>query len=386
MSQKQSTFNINFMGQRKTAAILSTFLLLASLVGLLVNGLNLGLDFTGGTQVRVEFDRSVDLGTVRQVVAEEGFTDAVVVYYGSESEVMIRFQGSLEDVAEARLNRILAEQAPGALVQSVTRQTGVNQTRVVIAGADNVAALADTLFPESIYGEVEVRNEGDEGTAFLLRRNISDPVRDTFVRALEQATGLGVTLQDLSYVGSQVGDEMADNAVIGMLVALAIVMLYVALRFQYKFAVGAVAALAHDVLIVVGMFAIFGLDVDLTVFAAILAVIGYSLNDTIVVSDRIRENFRKVRKGTSIDIINTSLNQTVGRTMVTSATTLLVLLALFFLGGEVIRGFSVALIIGIVVGTYSSIYVAANAMLAMHIDKEDLMIPVKEGAEFEETP
>jgi preprotein translocase subunit SecF len=317
MSQKKANLNINFMGQRKRATVLSAVMLLASLIGLFINGLNLGLDFTGGTQVRVQFERPVSLDTVRKVATEEGFSNPVVVYYGSESEVMIRFQGTLEGAA---------------------------------TGADAVT-LGDSL-----------------------------------VEALEEATGQQAALQDSSYVGSQVGDQMADNAVVGLLVALAIVMLYVALRFQYKFAVGAVVALAHDVLIVVGVFALFRLDVDLTVFAAVLAVIGYSLNDTIVVSDRIRENFRKVRKGSSIDIINISLNQTVGRTLITSLTTLLVLFALLFFGGEVIRGFSLALIVGIVVGTYSSVYVAANVMLAMHISKEDLLVPVKEGAELEERP
>lgn len=386
MSQQQKTFNIPFMSQRKTAAVLSAVFLIASLGGLLFNGLNLGLDFTGGTQVRVAFDRSVNLDTVRQTVTEEGLSNPIVVYYGSESEVMIRFQDSLESVAIARLDAMLEERAPGASVQSVVRQSDGYQTRVLIEGADNVSELAGELFPSDEYGDVEVRSEGDEGTAFLLRQNLDDPLADALIDALERATGYSVELKDLSYVGSQVGDELTENAVIGLLVALAIVMLYVALRFQYKFAVGAVAALAHDVLIVVGFFAIFQWDVDLTVFAAVLAVIGYSLNDTIVVSDRIRENFRKIRKGSPIDTINASLNQTVGRTLVTSTTTLLVLFALFFFGGEVIRGFSVALIIGILVGTYSSIYVAANVMLTMNINKEDLIVPVKEGAEFDETP
>jgi len=171
-----------------------------------------------------------------------------------------------------------------------------------------------------------------------------------------------------------------------MLFALAVVMVYVALRFQFKFSVGAVAALAHDVIIVLGFFSIMQLDFDLTVLAALLAVIGYSLNDTIVVSDRIRENFRKVRKGTSIDVINQSLSQTLGRTLVTSLTTLLVLLALFFVGGDLIHAFSIALIIGVVIGTYSSIYVAANILLMMHISKEDLMVPEKEGAELDGMP
>lgn len=385
MSENQNTFNINFMGQRKLMAGVSVVLMLASIVGLLTNGLNLGLDFTGGTQMRVAFERSVNLDTVRQVVSEEGFADPVVVHYGSESEVMVRFQGSLEDVAIARINADLAAQAPGAQVESVAGQTDQYQTRVTISG-DNVAELAGRLFPPTIYGDVDVRDAGEEGTAFLLRANLTDPIADTLVQALERATGMEAQLQDLSYVGSQVGDELADNAVIGLLVAFACVMLYVALRFQYKFSIGAVAALIHDVLLVVGVFAIFQWEVDLTVFAAMLAVVGYSINDTIVIFDRVRENLRKVRKGSPEEIINLSINQTFERTLVTSFTTLLVLLSLFFFGGETIRGFSVALIMGILVGTYSTYYMANNIILAMKVSKEDLMVPAKEGAEFDEMP
>ncbi|WP_445617790.1 protein translocase subunit SecF [Gilvimarinus sp. DZF01] len=379
--------NINFMRFRKPAAILSAVLLVLSVIALFAKGLNLGLDFTGGTQVRVAFSDSVPLDTVRQATDAQGFTGAVVVYYGSESEVMIRFQNSLEDLAVTRLNTVLAEAAPGAAVQSVTQDTsGTYQSQVTIAGADNLGELADRLFPPQVYGPVEVRDQGEEGTTFMLRRSVDDPVAQSFVQALSTATGQDAELKDLSFVGSQVGDEMAENAVIGLLTALAIVMLYVSLRFQYKFAVSAVAALAHDVLIVTGIFAISGLEVDLTVFAALLAVIGYSINDTIVVADRIRENFRKIRKSDPVDVMNTSLNQTLGRTIVTSLTTILVLVALYLFGGDVIRGFALALIVGIIVGTYSSNLVVSNILLAMKVNKEDLMIPVKEGAEFDENP
>ncbi|WP_372750098.1 protein translocase subunit SecF, partial [Litorivivens sp.] len=165
-----------------------------------------------------------------------------------------------------------------------------------------------------------------------------------------------------------------------------VVLIYISMRFQFKFAAGAVIALVHDVIIVLGAFSLFSIDFDLTVLAALLAVIGYSLNDTIVVSDRIRENFRKLRKIPSIDVLNISLTETLGRTLVTSLTTLLVLLALFFVGGEMIRSFAEALIIGIVVGTYSSMYVAANFMLAMGISQEDLIIPEKEGEPIDDLP
>jgi preprotein translocase subunit SecF len=161
-------------------------------------------------------------------------------------------------------------------------------------------------------------------------------------------------------------------------------MIYIAVRFQFKFSLGAVAALAHDVIITLGCFSIFKWDFDLTVLAALLAVIGYSLNDTIVVSDRIRENFRKLRGTNVLETINISLTQTLGRTLVTSLTTLLVLAALYLFGGEMINGFAKALLIGVLVGTYSSIYVAANVLVATNITHEDLMVPDKEGAEFDD--
>jgi preprotein translocase subunit SecF len=164
------------------------------------------------------------------------------------------------------------------------------------------------------------------------------------------------------------------------------VMFYVAFRFQFKFAIGAVIALVHDVLITLGFFSLLGIEFDLTVLAALLAVIGYSLNDTIVVSDRIRENFRKIRKADAVKIINVSLTETLARTLVTSLTTLLVLVALAVLGGEMIHGFALALIVGVIIGTYSSIYVAANSLLILGISKEDLSVPVREGAELDEMP
>jgi preprotein translocase subunit SecF len=184
-------------------------------------------------------------------------------------------------------------------------------------------------------------------------------------------------------VGPAVGDELTNQGGLGLLAALGMVLLYVSFRFQLKFAIGAVLALFHDVVITLGVFSIIRWEFDLTVLAALLAVIGYSLNDTIVVSDRIRENFRKLRRGSPEEIINTSLNQTLGRTLITSFTTLLVLVALLVLGGELISGFAKALIIGVVVGTYSSIYVAANTLLTLKLDRDDLLVPVKEGAELE---
>ena len=195
-----------------------------------------------------------------------------------------------------------------------------------------------------------------------------------------------IELKRVDFVGPQVGDELRDQGGLGMIVALFMILMYVAFRFQYKFALGAVTALAHDVVIILGLFSIFKWDFDLTVLAALLAVIGYSLNDTIVVSDRIRENFRTERVLNSEDMIDLSLNQTLGRTLVTSFTTLLVLFALFIFGGELIRGFSLALIIGVLIGTYSSIYVVANMLMTLNISKEDLAIPEPEGADLDGMP
>ena len=206
------------------------------------------------------------------------------------------------------------------------------------------------------------------------------------VFALIQANDPDTELKRVEFVGPQIGSELRDQGGLGMLVALAMILLYVAFRFQYKFALGAVTALAHDVIIILGLFSLFAWDFDLTVMAALLAVIGYSLNDTIVVSDRIRENFRSQRGIESIEVVDLSINQMLARTLITSLTTLLVLLALYFLGGELIRGFALALIIGVIIGTYSSIYVVANMLIMFAINQEDMAIPEPEGAEFDDMP
>ena len=197
--------------------------------------------------------------------------------------------------------------------------------------------------------------------------------------ALSKAADTQVDLRRVEFVGPQVGDELAEDGALAVLVALIAILMYVAMRFEWRFAVGSVIALVHDVFIVVGLFALLQIEFDLPVLAAVLAVIGYSLNDTIVVFDRIRENFRKMRKGEPVDIVNRSLNETLSRTLVTSLTTILVLLALFFLGGEIIHGFAFALLVGVLIGTYSSIYVASTSILMLGVSKADLMPVKKEG-------
>lgn len=234
------------------------------------------------------------------------------------------------------------------------------------------------------YKDATVQHFG-EASEVLVRlppqEKDKDKVGSQILQVLSQEASGSVALRRIEFVGPQVGDELRDQSGLAMLVALGFMLVYVSFRFQLKFAIGAVTALFHDVIIVLGAFSLLGLQFDLTVLAAVLAVIGYSLNDTIVVSDRIRENFRKLRKGHAAEIINASLNQTLGRTLITSITTLLVLIALYVFGGELIKGFSAALLIGVTVGTYSSIYVASNMILAMGISKEDFIEVEPENAD-----
>jgi preprotein translocase subunit SecF len=301
--------NIPFMSYRRMATIASLSLLALSIASLGFRGLNLGLDFSGGTLIEVSYEEAADLSEIRDLMFVNGFDDFQVVNFGSNTDVLIK-----------------------------------------VADKNGSSQLGDTIF------------------AFL------------------EADDSDIELQRIEFVGPQIGSELRDQGGLGMLVALGMILLYVAFRFQYKFALGAVAALGHDVVIILGLFSLLNWDFDLTVLAALLAVIGYSLNDTIVVSDRIRENFRGERGFEPEEIVNRSINQTLSRTLITSFTTLLVLLALFFFGGEMIRGFSQALIIGVLVGTYSSIYVVANMLLGLSITQDDLAIPEPEGAEFDEMP
>ena len=280
------------------------FLVVASIASLSMNGLKLGLDFTGGTLVEVSYSQQADLSSIRKQLEDANYDNALVINFGSEEDVLVR------------------------LPQSKSSQLG-----------------------------------------------------DEILATLRQDYDGDIDLQRIEFVGPQVGEELREQGGLGLLTALICVMIYVTFRFQYKFSIAAVAALIHDVLITLGIFSIFQWDFDLTVLAALLAVIGYSLNDTIVVSDRIRENFRIVRKSSPVDIINRSLNQTLGRTIMTSATTLLVLFSLFIFGGEIIHGFATGLIIGVIVGTYSSVFVAANILLSLDISQDDLAIPVVEGSD-----
>jgi len=230
------------------------------------------------------------------------------------------------------------------------------------------------------YEQFVVQNFGSPHDVLIrLNQGFSPEVGEQVRAQLDAQDAEEVNLTRAEFVGAQVGDELRDQGGLGMLVAMLCIMVYVAFRFQYKFAVGSVLALMHDVIILLGFFSVFQIDFDLTVLAALLAVVGYSINDTIVVYDRIRENFRKVREGTVNDLINLSINQTLIRTTITSLTTLLVVITLFLLGGEMIHNFALALMVGIIVGTYSSIYIAGTLLLSMKVTREDLAIPINEG-------
>lgn len=260
--------------------------------------------------------------------------------------------------------------------------TGGTLLEVSYSDVADLPAIRSTLETNGYKNAIVVSFGTEQDVLIRLPQDSrSDALGPAVLAVLQGAEtgGAKVELRRIEYVGPQVGDELREQGGLAMLLALGLVVLYVGFRFQLKFAIGAVAALIHDVIITLGFFSITGREFDLTVLAALLAVIGYSLNDTIVVSDRIRENFRKLRKADAVEIINISLTETLGRTLVTSLTTLLVLAALALLGGEMINSFAVALIVGVSIGTYSSIYVAANTLLMMKVSKEDLMIPVKEG-------
>lgn len=300
---------INFMGGRRIAMFISIAVMLASVAVLAVKGLNFGLDFTGGTLIEVIYEESVPLEQVREELSAAGYESAIVVNFGSDTDVLVR------------------------MPEGMSPTLGEEVLAVLQAGTD---------------AEVELRR--------------------------------------IEFVGPQVGEELREQGGLAVLLALVVVLIYVAMRFQIKFSVGAVAALGHDVLITLGVFAVVGWDFDLTVLAAILAVIGYSLNDSIVVADRIRENLRKLRKHDAVEVVNISLTETLDRTLVTSGTTLLVLLALAFVGGEMIHSFALALLIGIGVGTYSSIYIVASLLVTMNISQDDLIVVEKEGAQIDDLP
>ena len=301
---------IDFLSKRNIAWIISAVLIVISIASISTRGLNLGIDFTGGTLVEVGYTEAVDLNPIRDALEAGEFGDAIVQHFGTAKDVLIRLPANDSKDAAKLSNDVL-----------------------------------DALQPT--------------GTPDMRR---------------------------VEFVGPQVGEELRDDGGLAVLYALIGILIYVALRFEWKFALGSVVALIHDVILVVGFFSVTQAPFDLTVLAAVLAVIGYSLNDTIVVFDRIRENFRVMRKTIPVGVINSSVNQTLARTLMTSLTTLLVLLALFFVGGQVIHSFALALIVGVVIGTYSSIYIASSLLIALGVSHQDLMETEKDDEELNEMP
>jgi preprotein translocase subunit SecF len=303
--------DFDFMGKRQFAYIFSAVLIILSIFFFFMQGLNFGIDFTGGTIVELGYEEPADLVSIRRTLSQSEFSDAMVQYFGTATDVMVR----------------------------IPPRPGINNADI----SNNLINLLNK-------------------------------------------TGDSIEIRRVEFVGPQVGDELKEDGGLAMIYALLGILIYVAIRFQTRFSIGAIAALVHDVIITIGFFAITQMNFDLTVLAAILAVIGYSLNDTIVVFDRIRENFHKLRKSAPVEVMNISINETLSRTIVTGITTLLVLIALFILGGEIIHGFSTALIIGILVGTYSSIYIASPVTLLLGVSRQDLMPVVKEGSELDKLP
>lgn len=304
--------NINFIGNRNIALIFSGVLMIIAIASLAVRGLQMGIDFTGGTLIEVGYKQAADLTALRNTLDEVGFTDATVQNFGTTKDVLIRLKPH-EGVSTVELSAKVLE---------------------------------------------------------AINKNTAEPAE----------------LRRVEFVGPQVGDDLAEDGFLALLYSTIGILIYIAWRFEWKFSLGAVIATFHDVIVTLGVFSILGLEFDLTVLAAVLALIGYSLNDTIVVYDRIRENFRVLRKESTEEIMNISINVTLSRTIMTSLTVILVLVSLFFLGGEVIHNFSIVLLFGVIFGTYSSIFIASPMALILGISPADLMIPVKEGAELDRLP
>ncbi len=314
MSQNKK--EINFMGVGRIAVMFSALLIIVSIASLIFKGMELGVDFTGGTVMELSYPGAVEPTEVKETLIKSGFEDVTAQHFGSVEKILLRIAPQKSQKADLK------------------------------------------------KGAVDANSQ------------LSNNVLKTL-----QAKTPGITMDRVEFVGPQIGEELREQGGLAMLYALIGILIYVALRFEFRFSVGAIIALVHDVVITLGFFSITRIEFDLTVLAAILAIIGYSLNDTIVVFDRIRENFRILRKKDSQQVINSSVNMTLSRTIVTSLTTLIVLIALFMMGGESVHAFALAMIVGVVVGTYSSIYVASTSLLMMGITKEALMAPEKDEAD-----
>lgn len=335
--------HINFMGIRRYTVVFLTALSLGALIILFSKGLNLGLDFTGGTQIDARFEKALDPSDIRNQLEHAGLRGVKVQQYGSTQDFLIRVANPKIDENES-----------------------VNVTPVK-------------------RSESEKRSETKESESTASTAAKSDAVElkvSQKVRSILQNQYPNIEIRRIEFVGSEVGEQLFEQGLMAVLMAIFATMIYIALRFEYRLAVSAAVGLIHDAILLLGIFALCGFEFDLATLASVLAVLGYSLNDTIVVFDRVRENFRRVRKGTPAEIMNLSINQTLSRTIMTSLLTLLVVLALLFFGGESLFGFSMAFFLGILIGTVSSIYVSGALALWMGLSRADLL--PKPKVEYEE--
>lgn len=374
---------IDFMGIRKYTNAFSIIIAILAIASIVFQGFKLGLDFTGGTQLEVQFDRPADLVKIRHVLEEENLHSPVAVTFGSDRDVMIRTQDQMSLKGRDQITAEIAKLGSGAALFEVARPTRELDGFVdviVISNATPEQITQSKIFDAERFGRTIV-GERDGYTTVAIEKGLESVYSQALLQKLKTATGAGIQLRSSESVGPQIGDELRDSGGLGILCAFALVFLYVAVQFQWKFSVGALIGLVHVTLVTLACFTFFQWDFDLNVLAAIIALIGYSINDTIVIFDRIRENFRKLRAMDPIEIVNISMTQTLARSLMTHVTVFLVMAVLFIFGGELLAGFSKAMMIGVVFGCFSSIYIAANATVAMGISKEDLMPRPKEGEE-----
>jgi preprotein translocase subunit SecF len=361
---------IDFMRLRYIAAGISIALLLVAIGAIAFKGLNFAQDFTGGALVEVEFEKPVELAAVREALDDAGIDGATVQNFGTETSVVVRLRA--------------VEQAGGAGSQGEPTQP-VNAAAETPAAAQPVEATPAELTPApaapapaAAPAAAPQQADADAGAGHLAGEKV--------MAALAAIEGNKATLKRSDYVGPQVGAELAENGIVAVLFVAIGFLIYISARFEWKFALAAILATAHDVVVVVGFFALTQMDFDLVVLAGVLSVMGYSINDTIVVFDRVRENFRAVHKATPSEILNRSVNQTLSRTIITSFVALLTVLALYFYGGTSLQGMALSQILGIVIGTLSSIFFACPLLLWLGVSKRDLMPKARDTSELERRP
>jgi preprotein translocase subunit SecF len=368
--------NIDFVGFRYKCFMISGVIIVAGLVSLAIRGgPRLGVDFKGGTLVQVRFNQEVPIQDVRASMARAGYGKAEIVTYGSAQEYIIKLeQVSEADLAAQSLTDALKLAEPGRTWRIVMKREIPPDISKGFDGASLVTAESDTI-PEinglisNLKGQglpiIEATREGPTRATFRLPFMGAEARAGENIKAelAKDLPGKEIEIRRTETVGPKIGRELSRKAWAAMIVSLFGIMIYVGWRFEFKFAVGAVASLAHDVLVTVGLFSIFNREISLFVVAALLTIVGYSINDTIVVYDRIRENFGLRRRESYETMLNISVNETLSRTIITVLTVFIVTMFLLFMGGQFVRDFALAMTIGLVTGTYSSIYVASATVV-----------------------